>query len=62
MQNTKTMYIPVGQAIKTGENTIKVKTFLRKNKTMLVVSALAISLLSIYAFLLLQFIQLLKMI
>lgn len=60
MQNIKVGYIPVGQAVRIENKTIKVKEFLKNNKLALIITGIFTSLVSIYAVLIINFINLIK--
>lgn len=61
MQNIKLNYIPVGQVIKINKKTSKVKNILKGNKMFLIISLFFLVLISIYAILFVNFINLLKL-
>ena len=60
MENVKSVYIPVGQAVKTNYKTINVRRFIGNHKILLAISSIIIVLLATYGTLMAQFIQLLK--
>lgn len=60
MQNIKVGCIPVRQAIKIENKTLGVKEFIKKNKVGLIISGIFGSLISIYAVLIVNFINLIK--
>ena len=60
MENIKSMYMPVGQAVRTNYKSMKVWEFIKNNKIKLVIGAVAITLLASYAFLIKSFINLIK--
>ena len=60
MENIKTTYMPVGQAVRTNYKSMKMWEFIKKNKIKLGISAVAIALLASYAFLITSFINLIK--
>ena len=60
MENIKSMYIPVGQAVRTNYKSMKVWKFIKNNKITLSICAVAIALLISYAFLIISFINLIK--
>lgn len=60
MQNIKVGCIPVRQAVKINTKTFKVKKFFKKNKLGLIFSCFFLILLSIYGVLILNFINLIK--
>ena len=62
MQNIKVGCIPVRQAIKIENKTLGVKEFIKKNKVGLIISGIFGSLISIYAVLIINFINLIKII
>ena len=62
MQNIKVGSISVGQAIKIENKTLGVKEFIKKNKVGLIISGIFGSLISIYAVLIVNFINLIKII
>lgn len=62
MENVKTTYMPVGQAVRTNYKSMKVEKFLRNNKLTLIIGGIAIVLLSSYAVLIINFINLIKII
>ena len=62
MQNIKVGCIPVGQAIRIENKKLGVKDFIKKNKVGLIISGIFGSLISIYAVLIINFINLIKII
>ena len=60
MQNIKVGCIPVGQAVKLENKTLGVKEFIKKNKVGLIISGIFTSLISVYAMLIINFINLIK--
>ena len=60
MQNIKVGCIPVGQGIKIENKILKLKGFIKKNKVGLIISGILGSLISIYAVLIINFINLIK--
>lgn len=60
MENIKVGCIPVGQAVKIENKTSGVKEFLKKNKVGLIISGVFGSLISIYTVLIINFINLIK--
>lgn len=60
MNNIRVGAIPVGQAIKIENKTLGVKEFIKKNKIGLLISGIFGSLVSIYAVLIVNFINLIK--
>ena len=62
MENVKTTYMPVGQAVRTNYKSMKVEKFLRNNKLTLIIGGIVIALLSSYALLIINFINLIKII
>ena len=62
MENVKTTYMPVGQAVRTNYKSMKVEKFLRNNKLTLIIGGIVIALLSSYAVLIINFINLIKII
>lgn len=60
MENIKSMYMPVGQAVRTNYKSMEVWKFIKNNKIKLVIGAVAITLLASYAFLITSFINLIK--
>ena len=60
MQNIKVGCIPVGQDIKIENKTLRVKEFIKKNKVGLIISGIFGSLISLYAILIINFINLIK--
>lgn len=60
MENIKVGCIPVRQAVKVNSRFYKIKKFLKDNKIGLIVGGIAITLVSIYAVLLINFINLIK--
>jgi len=62
MQNIKIAYIPVGQTVKLENKTLKIKRFIKRNKLGLIISGIFISLISIYAVLIINFINLIKIV
>ena len=61
MQNIKVGYIPVRQAVKIDTRAFKIKRFIKNNKIVLIVGGISIILFSIYGILLMNFINLIKM-
>lgn len=62
MQNIKVGCIPVGRATRIEDKTLRVKEFIKKNKVGLIISGVFTSLISIYAMLIINFINLIKII
>ena len=62
MQRTESIYMPVGQTIKNKDNTKNIRKWIRSHEVAIVISSIAVTLLAIYGFLMIHFIQLLKMI
>ena len=62
MQNIKVGCIPIGQAIKTENKILRAKEFIKKNKLGLIVSGVFCSLISVYMVLIINFINLIKII
>lgn len=62
MENIKVRCIPVRQAININTKTYKINRFLKENKIGLIVALISITLLSIYTFLIINFINLIKII
>lgn len=60
MENIKVGCIPVRQAINVNTKSYKIKKFLKDNRVGLIVGGIAITLVSIYAVLLINFINLIK--
>lgn len=60
MGNIKVGCIPVRQAMKIDTKTLRVKKFIKKNKIGLIIGGIATILLSIYAVLIINFINLIK--
>lgn len=60
MENIKVGCIPVRQAINVNTKSHKIKKFLKDNRVGLIVSGVAVTLVSIYAVLLINFINLIK--
>lgn len=60
MENIKVGCIPVRQAVKVNSRFYKIKKILKDNKIGLIVGGIAITLVSIYAVLLINFINLIK--
>ena len=60
MQNIKAGCISVGQATRIENKTLRVKEFIKKNKVGLIISAIFTSLISVYAMLIINFINLIK--
>ena len=60
MENIKSVYIPVGQAVRTNYKSMKVWKFIKNNKIKLAIGAIAITLLTSYIFLITSFINLIK--
>ena len=62
MQNIKIGYIRVGQTIAIENKTLRIKEVLKRSRLGLIISGIFISLISIYAVLLINFINLIKII
>ena len=62
MENVKTTYMPVGQAVRTNYKSMKVEKILRNNKLTLIIGGIVIALLSSYDVLIINFINLIKII
>ena len=62
MQNIKVGYIPVGQAIRIENKKLGVKEFIKNNKVGLIIGGIFCSLFSVYAVLIINFINLIKII
>jgi len=60
MENIKIGYISVGQAIRIDNKALKFKKIIKKHKLGLIIGGISISLLSIYAVLIVNFINLIK--
>jgi len=60
MQNIKVGCIPVRQAIKIENKTLGVKEFIKKNKIGLIISGIFGALISVYTVLIINFINLIK--
>lgn len=60
MQNIKVGCIPVRQAIKIDTRALKIKRFVKNNRIGLIVGGISITLFSIYSVLLINFINLIK--
>jgi len=60
MQNIKAGCIPVRQAINIENKTLGVKDFIKKNKVGLIISGIFGSLISVYVVLIINFINLIK--
>ena len=60
MQNIKVGCIPVGQTIKVDNKILGVKEFIKKNKVGLIISVIFGSLISVYSVLIINFINLIK--
>ena len=60
MENSKSIYIPVGQAVKTNYINVDIRRFVKNNKLKLIIGLATITLLSIYGILITNFIGLLK--
>ena len=61
MQNIKVGCIPVRQAIKIDTRALKIKKFVKNNRIGLIVGGISLTLLSIYSVLLINFINLFKL-
>ena len=61
MQNIKVGCIPVRQAIKIDTRALKIKKFVKNNRIGLIVGGISITLFSIYSVLLINFIDLIKL-
>ena len=60
MQNIKVGCIPERQAIKLDTRALKIKKFVKNNRIWLIVGGITITLLSIYSVLIINFINLIK--
>ena len=60
MENIKTTYMPIGQAVRTNYKSAKIKNFIKRNRISLIIISVSISLLLIYSVLLINFINLIK--
>ena len=60
MQNIKVGCIPVRQAVKIDTRDLRIKKFIKNNRIGLIVGGISITLLSIYGVLLINFINLIK--
>ena len=60
MENLKVGCIPVRQAVGIDTKSIKIKRFIRNNKVGLIIGSISIALLSTYAVLIINFINLIK--
>lgn len=60
MGNIKSMYMPVGQAVRRNYKSMKVWKFIKNNKIKLSIGAVVMALLTSYAFLITSFINLIK--
>lgn len=60
MENIKVGCIPVRQAINVNEKSFRIKKFLKDNKIGLIIGCISIMLLSTYAVLIINFINLIK--
>ena len=60
MQNIKVGCIPVRQAIKINARTLNLKEFIKNNKIGLIIGGISIGLLSAYTVLIINFINLIK--
>ena len=62
MQNIRVGCIPVRQAVKIDTRALRIKKFIKNNRIGLIVGGISITLLSIYSVLLINFINLIKVI
>ena len=60
MQNIKVGCIPVRQVVKINKRSLKIKRFIKNNRLGLIIGGISITLLSIYGVLLINFINLIK--
>ena len=60
MQNIRVGCIPVRQAMKIDSRALRIKRFIKNNRIGLIVGGISITLLSIYSVLLINFINLIK--
>jgi len=60
MENIKVGCIPVRQAIRIDTRSLRIKKFLKNNKVGLIIGSIALALLSTYAVLIINFINLIK--
>ena len=60
MENIKSMYMPVEQAVRANYKSMKVWKFIKDNKIKLSIGAVSITLLAAYDFLITSFINLIK--
>ena len=54
--------MPVGQVVRVNSKTAKIKKFIKENKLVLIIGAIAMSLISAYALLIINFIKLIQII
>lgn len=62
MENIKVGCIPVRQAIKIDSKTLKIKKFIKRNKLRLIIGGVFVILISIYCYLIMNFIKLIQVI
>ena len=62
MDNIRVGCIPVRQALEVDNKRIKIKNFIKNNKVGLIIGGVSIALLSVYAILIINFINLIKVI
>ena len=60
MQNIKVGCIPVRQTVKIDRRALRIKRFIKNNRIWLIVGGITITLLSIYSVLIINFINLIK--
>lgn len=60
MENIKTTYMPVGQVARVNDRRVKLINWIGKRKVVLMLGAILIALLSLYAVLIAQFVHLLQ--
>lgn len=60
MENIGKLYMPIGQVSKKNYKKLGIKKFIKENKTVLLISGISISLLTAYSVLIINFINLIK--
>ena len=62
MENISKLYIPIGHVVKKNYKTIGIRKFIKENKVMLMISSISLALLSTYVVLIINFINLIRII
>lgn len=62
MENVKTAYMPIGQAVRREYKAMRIGKFIKDNKIGLIIGSISLALLLTYAILIMNFINLIKII